>query len=419
MATKINGVNKLSCLITIGEYNEQSDYYMDSKYVFNECVNIEINDSYETLTNTAKITLTRDVRLKLTQKNEDGYISNKVLTNEDFKSMFKKSDRVRIHLGYDDDNKLMFDGFIITVDAKSPFTLYCEDWGYILKNRVVNPSEITVSKYGTHINPLLNKILDGSAISLHPLSEKMDLIMPIKKLKDPLSLSALLEYWKTYLGVLIFIKMVKNKPCLAISRTYFSENKDETLIVGNVDSVDVIEFDENVPIKGDKLKFTYLDYDTLALEATSINAKYQRTRFTLILNPKFFGQDIAQGIVSDEFLVKNITTTSKKQNKLNNATVENRFDLTHHNIRTFHEYNVSYETLLKDAKSAFKKISQTGISGSLTVFGDFGLKAASMVRLNSKRNPERNGVYVISDVKTKFGTAGYRQTIQIPFKRSN
>jgi len=419
MAIKVNGVNKLSCVITIGTFNENSVFFMDAKYVFTECVDVEVNDSYETLINTAKITMTRDVKLSLIKKDDSGYKENMVLTNNEFKSMFKKNDRVRIELGYDDNNKLMFDGFITTVEAKSPFVLHCEDWGHILKNRVVQPSEVVIGSNGTDVNTLLESILENTNIGLHSITKKMNLHMPIKKLKDPINLSEMLEFWKSDLKILIFIKTVNGRPYLAMSRTYFSENTDETLISGNVSNVDIVDFSENVPMNGDKLKFTYLDYDTLALEATSIDNKNNKIRFTLVINPEFFGKDAAKGIVSDEFLVKNITHISKKQNKLGKYDMESRFDLTHHNIRTFHEYNVSYDKLLTDAKSAFKKISQTGISGSLTVFGDFGLKSATMVRLSSKRNPERNGVFVISTVKTKFGTSGYRQTIQIPYKRSN
>lgn len=459
-----NGVSVLTCKVTIGPYNPNKALLMDAKYVFTECVNIEINDSYKTLVNTAKITLPRDIILSLGARDESGYRENNVLTNEELKSTFNKGDRIMIELGYGDDNKLMFDGFIISLEPKTPFTLYCEDFGYRLKTKVIYPADVITTRSGTKINRFIDELLSDTGISLHPQSRAMNLELGVISLQEPRSLSELLEYWKKNFGLLSFIKFHNGKPTLALSRTYFSENTDQTLISGVAASVDIIDFSENV-VK-DSLTFTYLDYNTLALEATALDSKNRRAKATIILNPAFLGKDAAinsggleneirvtqarleeaektnkvndaklhkaklddlkkkmtVASSSNEFLVKNVSTASKKQNKMNSFNIENKFSMSHYNVRTYHEYHgkrIDMNKLIKNAKSVFKNISQTGISGSLTLFGDFGLRSASMVRLFDERNPEKNGTYVVSDVRTTFGVSGYRQIIKLPFKRSN
>ena len=36
--------------------------------------------------------------------------------------------------------------------------------------------------------------------------------------------------------------------------------------------------------------------------------------------------------------------------------------------------------------------------------------------IRDRRNPSKNGVYLVEEVTTTFGTGGYRQRISIPYK---
>lgn len=64
----------------------------------------------------------------------------------------------------------------------------------------------------------------------------------------------------------------------------------------------------------------------------------------------------------------------------------------------------------------FKNYNLNGISGSVTIFGDYGLYPAAQVELQDFRNPSKNGVYLVEEVTTTFGVNGYRQKISIPYK---
>ena len=428
---EVYNYNELTCLITIGDFDPTYPSLIKASYAFSEVVDIDIVDSFKNFTNTAKVTLPRDIILSLGEKDSTGEREERALS--DAGSVFTRGQRITISVGYDDLNKKLFDGFIVSIEAKSPFVLHCEDFGWKLKKTAISP--ITTSKTGTLLNDLVPKLLDGTGIDLHPYTKAMDIKIGQVILEKSKSIGEILEQWKRNYGLLSFIKFYDGKPYLALSRTYFSTNNDQTLIDGESDNPPIANFQDNVAF--DNLKFSYLDHDTLALEAISLFPDNSRLRMTIITNKDYATQkakyDIGEtSVAPDEFEIVNESKISKKQAKnnfksslqikdniANVKNIQDKFDMAQYNVRTYHEFNVDRDTLAKNAKAKFKEISQTGISGDLTLFGDFGLRAASMIRLYDARNPEKNGLYVISEVKTKFGIGGYRQTIQIPYKRGN
>ena len=50
------------------------------------------------------------------------------------------------------------------------------------------------------------------------------------------------------------------------------------------------------------------------------------------------------------------------------------------------------------------------------MFGDFALNTAVQVELVDNRNSAKNGVYLVDEVTTTYGTGGYRQKITLPYK---
>ncbi|KAA5429350.1 hypothetical protein F2Y74_27345, partial [Bacteroides cellulosilyticus] len=77
---------------------------------------------------------------------------------------------------------------------------------------------------------------------------------------------------------------------------------------------------------------------------------------------------------------------------------------------------INSDKLVEEAIEYFRSYNLNGISGSVTLFGDFGLYPACQVELTDDRNPAKNGTYIVEEVTTTFGTGGYRQKITIPHK---
>ncbi len=121
---------KMSCHITVG------------KYYFDYVADINISSSIETLTDTAVITIPRKLSL-------DGkYIA----TGDD--RIFNIGDPVEINLGYDNNLKTVFKGYLKDISATVPVTLFCEDNMYLLKKTKIQRSYSQIT-----LNQLLQDIL--------------------------------------------------------------------------------------------------------------------------------------------------------------------------------------------------------------------------------------------------------------------
>ncbi|MPS74014.1 MAG: hypothetical protein E2590_12840 [Chryseobacterium sp.] len=60
-------------------------------------------------------------------------------TNTNYKPPIKRGDRITVKLGYDDNLKVRFTGFIRMVDAKTPVLVKCEDGMFLLKTQTFKP----------------------------------------------------------------------------------------------------------------------------------------------------------------------------------------------------------------------------------------------------------------------------------------
>ena len=77
---------------------------------------------------------------------------------------------------------------------------------------------------------------------------------------------------------------------------------------------------------------------------------------------------------------------------------------------------INSDRLVEETTEYFRNYNLNGITGNVTVFGDFGLSPAVQVELIDYRNPSKNGVYLVEEVTTTFGVGGYRQQLGIPYK---
>ena len=170
---EIHGLSMLNCLITIGDEDPNDTLHILNKITVNEVVNLQIKDSYQTLINTATVEFTRQITIKSSLKDEFGTREVKLVGDKD--SLFKRGKRINIKLcyGIDENLKTMFDGYITSIISGNPFTLECEDMGYILKQTALDPIE--TSAKGTKINEFVPKILKGTGIKLHPSTKEMNM----------------------------------------------------------------------------------------------------------------------------------------------------------------------------------------------------------------------------------------------------
>lgn len=87
--------------------------------------------------------------------------------------------------------------------------------------------------------------------------------------------------------------------------------------------------------------------------------------------------------------------------------------------RTIYAYNVDTATLTQLANEALEKFKYEGFRGSFTTFLQPHIKHGQGVKLIDPVLPDRNGVYLVKQVITKFGMEGGRQEIFLDRKISN
>jgi hypothetical protein len=109
-----------------------------AELVFRGCIGVEVESSWRNLTDTAKIVLPRRYRYRY----------------ENIKNKIQRADRVLIQLGYLNNNKTVFKGFVTSVDNETPTTIACEDNMFLMK-------QITINKLyrGVTLNELVRDIV--------------------------------------------------------------------------------------------------------------------------------------------------------------------------------------------------------------------------------------------------------------------
>jgi hypothetical protein len=128
---------RVTCDITIGGLH------------FTGIVEVQIESSWDTLTDTCKITFPRKYAYK-----------GRTIVRGD-KPLLKKKDFVVVNLGYDGHNVKLFEGYIVRIDADTPITVYCEDAAFLCKQNTIAKKSYS-SKDKLTLQKLLKDILPSS-----------------------------------------------------------------------------------------------------------------------------------------------------------------------------------------------------------------------------------------------------------------
>lgn len=121
---------RLTSRITIGEYT------------FNSCVEVEVDSSWEDMTDRCTITIPRKVKW-----------IDKDLAAGDAPAL-TVGNPVKIELGYEFNYATYFEGYIVAIGAKTPVTIECQDAFWFLKQCT---GKFTLGK-GTTLKQLLDQI---------------------------------------------------------------------------------------------------------------------------------------------------------------------------------------------------------------------------------------------------------------------
>lgn len=435
----VNTLNVLCCRITIGDADPANPMAIQNPVVLTEVQEIEIVETYKKLIGTAKVIFPKgtvyqstiignatlegkDASRITTEVMEDGIIIEKKSTQAAVeKDTFKTGQRINIKLGYDGVLKNMFDGYVTAYNSDNLFELQCENMAYKLKLKQAPKFETPLS---TKVNDVLGEkydLLKDTGFEIHSETKRFDINIGKVKITDNFTVADVLSDWSKY-KVYCFLKYDENSPDamprIAVGRPY-SSSKAQPSFPGSGDTIPYkIYF--NYHVAESNLKVLKVDPKFLAVTGKALGADEKFFEVTVRLNPDY---DVNKA-GSKEFQTINATQISRKTHKLTGNTTaagagtKTKVDLSTYTVVPYMSPNMRIDSdkLVEETIEYFKSYNLNGITGTLTLFGDFGLPSAVQVELIDDRNPTKNGVYIVEEVKTTFGTKGYRQVLKIPYK---
>ena len=435
----VNTLDVLCCRITIGDADPANPMTIQDPVVLTEVQEIAIVETYKKLMGTAKVILPKgtvyqstiignatlegnDASRVTTEVMEDGVIIEKRSSQAAVgKDTFHTGQRINIKLGYNGILKNMFDGYVTAYNSDSLFELQCENMAYKLKLKQAPKFETSLS---TKVNDVLGdkyNLLKDTGFEIHSETKRFDINIGKVKITDNFTVADVLNDWSKY-KVYCFLKYDENSPDamprIAVGRPY-SSSKGQQSFPGSDNTIPYkIYF--NYHVAESNLKVLKVDPRFLAVTAKALGADEKFFEVTVRLNPDY---DVSKA-GSKEFQTINATQISKKTHKItgnttaSGAATKTKVDLSTYTVVPYMSPNMRIDSdkLVEEAIEYFRSYNLNGITGNLTLFGDFGLPSAVQVELIDDLNPSKNGVYIVEEVKTIFGTKGYRQVIKLPYK---
>lgn len=345
---------RLYCKITITKYNFSTKVEGES-IVFDFVNNVEVSESIEDLTQTAKITIPR--KLKFDGKPIASTIN----------SIFNWGDKVKIELGYFPNLRTVFTGYISNISINAPIEIEFQDEMFLLKQKKilfpVKFNTVTRGKKGRKLKTpkivetkiplrklLSDVLLEGTGIQFRLLTE-----VDINVKRFDSSAATVLDKLKDVYGLY----------------SYFVDGILHVGLASDASRTTKVPFVfEEVIIDDTNLKYQRLEDVRLRVRAESINT---RTNARIEL---FVGDP--DGAVKD-----------------------------------FKILNASKSELEKFAKSKLSERKYEGYRGEFLTFGENYVRPGDIASLTSKQYPEKNGNYLVVSVKRMFGIEGYRQLVEL------
>jgi len=435
----INAMDVLCSLITIGDPDPENPMVIKNAIEIKEVHELEITESYKELIGTAKLKFPKgtvyqntilvtgtpegkDATRVTTEIMQDGVIIEKRNTQNTIEEKtFKIGNRINIKIGYNGYLKNMFDGYITSYNSDSMVEIGCENMAYKLKLKQAPKFETPLS--GTKVNDVLGEkygLLKDTGFEIHSETKKYDIQIGKVKVTDNFTVADILSEWSKF-KVFCFLKYDADSstsmPSIAIGRPY-SSSKSQPVFPTDISGQFQIEYDYHVA--NSDLKVVKTDPKFLAVTGKALGTDEKFFEVTIRLNPEY--DETKKD--SKEFQVINATQVTKKSHKrtgnktAKGAETKTKVDLSIYTIVPYMSPNmkINSDKLVEETIEYFKNYNLNGITGSITIFGDYGLSTAVQVELADLRNPSKNGVYLVDEVVTTFGISGYRQRLTLPYK---
>lgn len=319
------------------------------------CISTEITKSEDNFTNTVIITLPN---VMYNDKSEAVFIANE---SKNITALISRDDIVKIWSGYNktfDELPLRFSGFVVRMEVNEQVTLYCEDYGYVLKN--INVPSKTFKD--VTIKDIVNYTLQGA---------NLDVIYDDETIQVG-------DWVIDNNSVINAIEVLEKLEELGL-RVYFNQT---TLRIGGI--TDITGSTKNFIIEHN---------------VTENNLIYRNDDNANLVIKGISNLDTNEKIERYAYLYK-------KELKIDQVGISGE-------TRTFNFYNKSAAELEETLTNNFNKYVYTGYNGTFTTVLEPIVNIDDNVNIYSLKYPENNGNYKVRSIVTRIDINGGFQEIEL------
>lgn len=363
-------MKKLSSQISVGAW------------VFDFVTNVEITSSWDTLTDTCTIEIPRNISFK-----RDGEDLTEFIGGEN--PVFFRGDQVIVKLGYDGFLKTRFMGRLSDVMPRKPLVLVCEDESYRLKQAFIDD---TINFEKTTLKDIINTLFEeetGGSLDFIPESDKAIADVSIEGKIDvsKTTVAKVLDFLRSKLGIVSYW------------RANFDGDVPAPIFVSGLPYSTEEAFLVNKELDNNNVPYFTSGDETINEEFT--------TKFK-------FGQNIIddEGLTYKRINDQKVLVTGASKQKDNSV-------LTYEAGNEGGDVeNVKFPGLTQSELESFvqervRRSKYEGFEGSFDAFLEPMVRHGETVEMINNDFPEKNGIYLIKEVTTKFGVGGGRQVITL------
>lgn len=376
--------------------------YPDRREVYTmDFVNdIEIKNSWSSITNTAKVIMPKNVYVQ-TPNGDKAWESVNIYAAADTPPVFLRGDKIKIELGYYYENasgvmvtetNIEFEGFISKVNPKIPIEIDCEDSMWLLKQALCPNKVFPASQYNT--TQIIRYLLDNA--TPNPGNPYLkDVILPTIKAFNIIDGVGTSEIVTTSVGDF----RTQNETIAQVLNRLRKDYKMECFFRWNNLIVSGIVYYPSDYLNNGVITSTSYDFEQNIVQNDMI---YSRN------------DDVRLGIKA--YSVNKVTLgTINSSGKFN--TKQKRLEAfvgdADGEIRTQFFWDVKDVTTLKSlAEQRLNKLKFEGWKGKFTSFGLPFVQEGHAISLSSRITPEMDGTYLVKGVDVSFGQNGFRRTIE-------
>jgi hypothetical protein len=389
----------LKSKITIIQQPTETYPLRDKSFIIDFVNDIEINSSWQNLTDTGKIIIPKKVYYKDELGKKFTFDGKNVISGDDLGiPLILRGDKIKIELGYiynilqynpitikdeevyKDIINTVFEGYISNVDNRMPIEIHFEDKMWLLK-QVQAPNKTYTGTIEEMLTEMLALVPNNPFIMSNFTSTKVGDFTTRNE-----TIAQVLDRLQKDFR---FESFIRDNELRCSYIVYYPQDIKES----------IFKFQYN--IISDDLLYKRTDDVKIGIEAKSVE-----------LTSKGSNKDGTTKYKTNK--IHYFAYYDKKELKI--VPIDDKPSAFDGEIRTLYSMKMPESQLKVYLEKEIKRITYNGWRGEFTTFGLPLVKHGDIAHIIDEIIPERTGKFMIKSVKTEFGMNGFRQKVSLDLR---